>query len=141
VKKKPTATSEKDYPVITLRSPEHRPLKNAYSRPLRRGALGDIDARTKEGRFLSQIQADLGAQLGGSPSLAQQLLIRRIARSMLMLEVLDLRLASGEWNECSARTQGGLQNSVRLNLRELGIRAAHAPKKTLAADLAAKAGK
>jgi hypothetical protein len=98
--------------VITLRSPENRPLAGAYSRPLRRGVLGDIDGRSKEGRFLKTIESDLIEQVGGSPSVGQQLLIRRIARSMLMLEILDLKLANGDnWNQCDAATQGGLNNN------------------------------
>jgi hypothetical protein len=127
--------------VLTIRSDGSKPLKNAYSRPLRRGVLGDLDGRSKEGRFLSQVQAGLFEQLGGSPTFAQQLLARRIARSLLMLEVLDLKLCSGDWNDCDARTQGGLQNSIRLGLKELGLKAAPAKKVGLAEYLESKAAK
>jgi hypothetical protein len=128
--------------VITLRSPENRPLAGAYSRPLRRGVLGDIDGRSKEGRFLKTIESDLIEQVGGSPSVGQQLLIRRIARSMLMLEILDLKLANGDnWNQCDAATQGGLNNNVRLAIREIGLKAPPARKPTLSEYLAEKAGK
>jgi hypothetical protein len=126
--------------VITLRSPENRPLQGAYSRPLRRGVLGDLDGRSKEGRFLKTIERDLFQQVGGSPSVGQQLLIRRIA--MLMLEILDLKLANNDnWNQCDAATQGGLNNNVRLSLRELGIKAPPARKATLSEYLAEQATK
>jgi hypothetical protein len=129
---KAAASAEKNSTVITLRSPEHRPLAGAYSRPLRRGVLGDIDGRSREGRFLTAVQADLVQHIGGSPTIAQTLLIRRIARTMLSLEILDLKLASGNWNECDARTQGGLNNNVRLSLRELGLKGPTASRPRLA---------
>ena len=101
--------------VLTLRSDGTKPLKNAYSRPLRRGVLGDLDGRSREGQYLKTIESDLIQQVGGSPSVGQQLLIRRIARAMLMLEILDLKLANNDnWNQCDAATQGGLNNNVRI---------------------------
>lgn len=132
--------SEKNHSLITLRSPENRPLAGAYSKPLRRGVLGDIDGRSKEGKFLRTIESDLVEQVGGAPSVAQSLLIRRIARTMLSLEILDFKLASGNWNDCDARTQGGLNNNVRLSLAALGLKDAPGRRKeTLGEYLAAKA--
>jgi hypothetical protein len=141
MRKKTAAAEKQNHSLITLRTPENRPLRGAYSKPLRRRVLGDIDGRSKEGKFLRTIESDLVEQVGGSPSVAQSLLIRRIARAMLSLEILDLKLASGNWNDCDARTQGGLNNNVRLCLRELGIRAPAAKKATLAQYLAEKAAK
>jgi hypothetical protein len=126
---------------ITLRSPRHAPLKNAYSRALRRGALGAIDGRSAQGRFLRTVEQDLLEQLGPTPTVSQQLLVRRVARSLLMLEILDVKLASGDWNDCDARTQGGLSNSVRLGLVALGLKAAVASKVDLQTYLASKADK
>jgi hypothetical protein len=123
---------------ITLRSPEQKPLSGAYSRPLRRGALGDIDGRSKEGRYLRTVEQDLLGQLGPAPSVSQQLLVRRIARALLMLEILDVKLTSGDWNDCDARTQGGLNNSVRLGLVSLGLKPAVAAKPSLTEYLASK---
>ena len=101
--------------------------------------LGDIDGRSKEGRFLKTIESDLIQQVGGSPSVGQQLLIRRIARAMLMLEILDLKLANADnWNQCDAATQGGLNNNVRLCLRELGLKQPAPKKLDLATYLASK---
>jgi hypothetical protein len=128
--------------VLTLRSDGSKPLAGAYSKPLRRGVLGDLDGRSKEGRFLKTIESDLTQQVGGAPSVGQQLLIRRIARAMLMLEILDLKMANNDnWNQCDAATQGGLNNNVRLCLRELGIKAPAPKRQSLAAYLAEKAGK
>ena len=95
-----------------------------YCRVFSRGSLGEIDGRSREGKFLRRIEAELVAQVGGSPSFAQSLLIRRAARSMLQLELLDAKMAAGTWTGHDSRTQGGLNNAVRLALRELGIKPA-----------------
>jgi hypothetical protein len=96
-----------------------------YCLAFSRGSVGDsIDGRSREGKFLRRVEAELIAQVGGSPSFAQSLLIRRAARSMLQLELLDAKMASGNWTAHDSRTQGGLNNAVRLALRELGIKPA-----------------
>jgi hypothetical protein len=113
-----------------------------HSRAFRAGALGDrIDGRSREGRFLRKVEAELVAQIGGQLSFAQTLLIRRIARATLQLELLDEKMMAGAFTAYDARIQGGLQNAVRLMLREIGIKAAPKPKATLAAYLADKAAK
>jgi hypothetical protein len=106
------------------------------SRVLRRGVLGDrIDGRSREGRFLTQIERELTAQVGGAPSATQRLLIRRLARNMLRLELVDEKMTSGkELSAHDARTFSALSNQVRLISRELGLRAAAAKAK--APDLA-----
>ncbi len=115
-------------------------MRNAYSRPLRRGALGDIDGRSKEGRFLKTVEADLLSQLGAAPTVSQRLLVRRIARSLLIADVLDVKLANGDWNDCDARTAGGVNSAIRLGLIALGLKAAQpAPRQTLSSYLATKA--
>lgn len=94
-----------------------------HSKLFKRGALGDaIDGRSTEGKFLRRIERELVTQVGGEPSFAQSLLIRRAARSMLQLELMDEKMASGNWTAFDARTQGGLNNTVRLCLRELGVK-------------------
>jgi hypothetical protein len=95
------------------------------SRVLRRGVLGDrLDGRSREGRFLLQCQRELVTHVGGEPSFTQRLLIRRAARAMLRLELLDEKLTGGTWTDHDARTFGGLTNALRLMLRELGLKSA-----------------
>jgi hypothetical protein len=113
-----------------------------WCRGITRGSLGaSIDGRSTAGRYLRKIEAELLAQIPGEATFAQKLLVRRIARGMLTLEEFDAKLSAGNsWTAVDAATMGGLQNSVRLNLRELGIRAAPVPTRpTLAAYLAEKA--
>jgi hypothetical protein len=67
-------------------------------------------------------KAELVAHVGGSRSFAQKLLIRRAARAMLRLELLDAKMSTGNGTDHDARTFGGLNNALRLALRELGVR-------------------
>ena len=61
-------------------------------------------------------------QLGADPSFAQRLLVRRIARTALQLEIFDEKLATGAWSEHDSRVYGGLQNALRLALKEVGLK-------------------
>lgn len=106
-----------------------------HSRALTRGVLGDmIDGRSREGKFLRRCEAQLITQVGGEPSFAQRLLIRRIARAMLKLELFDAKMTAGNWTDHDARTYGGLTNALRLMLRELGLKAAPAKRSNPLAD-------
>ena len=101
---------------------------SAESRVLRRGVLGDrVDGRSREGRFLSQIERELVAQVG-KPSFTQKLLIRRLSRAMLRLEQLDEKATAGTLSDHDARSFSALSNQVRLLARELGLKAAPAEK-------------
>jgi hypothetical protein len=125
---------------LNLKAPRIGP----WCRGITRGSLGaSIDGRSTSGRYLRKIEAELLAQILGEPTFAQKLLVRRIARGMLSLEEFDHKLSAGNsWTAVDAATMGGIQNSVRLNLRELGIRAAPAKAKpTLTEYLAEKAAK
>jgi hypothetical protein len=81
-----------------------------HSRALGRGALGDaIDGRSREGKFIRRIEAELLDQLGDNPSFAQPLLIRRAA---LKLELYDRKIAQGEVNGHDSRMYGGLTGAT-----------------------------
>jgi hypothetical protein len=110
-----------------------------YSRAFR-NALGDqFDGRSREGRFLRKVEAEIVAQLGGTASFIQMSLIRRAARTMLQLELLDKKFSSGTWTQLDGHVQGGLANNLRLVFRELGVKALPAKKIDLATYLATKA--
>jgi hypothetical protein len=100
-----------------------RPL-TSESRLLRRGSLGGIgiSGRSREGRLLRDTERALIEHCGGSPSFTQKLLIRRISRAVLRLELLDEKVAHGQWTDHDSRTFGGLSNALRLMLRELGLK-------------------
>jgi hypothetical protein len=97
------------------------PRLGPESRLLRRGSLGDtFDARSREGKFLVRVEAELLAPLGPAPSFGQRLLARRAARLALRLELFDEEAARGkDWSAHDLRTYHALQNGLRLLVREL----------------------
>ena len=100
-----------------------------------------MDGRSTHGRYLRRVIAELTGQLGREPSFAESLLIRRAARASLILDLFDEKImAGGAWTQVDANTAGGVANSLRLILRELGLKpAAGKPKQTLSSYLAQKA--
>lgn len=102
-----------------------RPL-GPYSRNLTSGAVGDgIDGPSREGRMLRQTECELFTQIGGNVSFGQRLLIRRIARATLQLEIFDVKFATGaDFTAHDARAFSALSNQIRLGLRDLGLTAA-----------------
>jgi hypothetical protein len=56
---------------------------------IRADSLAKIDARTTAGRILTKVRSDLIAHCGGTPSVAQKLLIERAAAIALHLARLD----------------------------------------------------
>jgi hypothetical protein len=88
---------------------------------------------------LRKVQLGLLAQLGREPSFAEELLIQRVTRSMLQLELLDEKFGSGTWSDCDSRVQGGLSNGLRLALTALGLKPPAAKKPSLTEYLSSKA--
>ena len=129
--------------MIGTESPPTRRRNGPHCRALKRGVIGDaIDGRSREGKFLRGVEAELVDSVGGAPSFAQRMLIRRAARALLRLELLDQKMSDGSWTDHDARTFGGLSNNLRLTLRELGLKGAPvttAPPSL--AEIAARHGK
>lgn len=69
------------------------------------------------------MEAQLVEHVGGEPSATERILIGRLARVALRLELFDEKLASGgAVTEYDTRVYGALHNSLRLMLRELGLK-------------------
>jgi hypothetical protein len=110
------------------------------SRVIRRGSLGDrISGRSREGRFVRQCERELLDQLGASVTFTQNMLVRRLARGLLRLELLDEKSLAG-LTDHDARTFSALSNQVRLLSRELGLKAAPAEKLPDLHDIVAEHG-
>jgi hypothetical protein len=108
-----------------------------YSRVFQRGVIADtVDGRSREGRLMRHLEAALTAHVGGSPSIVQRLLIERMVKVRMQLDLLDEKLTQGEWTPHDSRTYGGLLNAYRLTARELGLKATVAEKPSLAELLA-----
>ena len=105
------------YIMDTVLSPHDQRRVGPYSRAVQRGAVSDVvDGRSREGKYLRRIEAELLAQMGASPTFSAKLLIRQISVMMLRLEEFDNNLDAGRMTEFI-----GLQNAVRLALRDLGL--------------------
>lgn len=111
----------------------------AHSRPHR---LQQLDGRGREARYLRRIESELAEHLGGAErvSVAQRILIERLAVDLLRLELLDGKAAVGKLTEHDGRIAHALRNSVRLALRDLGLKGAAAKVPSLDEHLAARAG-
>jgi hypothetical protein len=99
-------------------SSRRQPRLGPYSRKLHRGAISELyDGRSAEGRFIRDLEAQLVAHVGGNPSITQRLLIDRLIKIRLQLDLLDAKLAKGAeggWTPHDSRTHGGLLNAFRL---------------------------
>jgi hypothetical protein len=110
-----------------------------HSRTLTRGVIGAaIDGRSKEGRYLRAVEADLTDHAGGALTTTQKILVHRCARLMLRLEIFDEKLTTGEMTGHDARTYNALQNSLRLALRDLGLKGKAEKSALSLADIAAR---
>jgi hypothetical protein len=86
---------------------------------------------------LRAITEELTAHVGGpgQVSAPQRYLIQRTAIDILRLELLDHEMQAGTVSAHDARVAHALRNSVRLSLRDLGMRQ---PAAALEAHLAIK---
>ena len=99
--------------------PKNRMTIGPYSRP---NALSSIDGRTRPGRFIKAVQDDLTDHVGGTPTVAQALLIRLVAIKALRLALLTDRILDPEAiAESNDQHFLGWANSLRRDLAELGI--------------------
>ena len=96
--------------------------------------------RTREGRRMQQMRAELAAHVG-QPSAVQRMLIERAATLSLQLEALDRRMfEGGTLNEHDTRIYLAWSNSLTRTLKALGVAASRvAPGNRLQAHLASKA--
>jgi len=103
-----------------------------YSKRFARGSLAGLDGRSSMGRLARVLEAQLVAHCGGSVSITQRMLIDRLIKVRIQLDLLDEKLTRGDWTPHDQRTYGGLLNAYRLTAREIGIKAAPAAEPTLA---------
>jgi hypothetical protein len=114
----------------------HTPPIGGTSSPRR---LAKLDGRTREAKRLQAIKRELTEHVGGSPSAPQKFLIQRTAIDLLRLELLDHEMATGTCSDYDAKIAHALRGTVRLALKELGMKQQKPPGPSLAEHLARKA--
>ena len=97
-----------------------------------------FNATTRQ-RFYRSRKMELAKHCGGTPSRTQQILIARIVSNEWHLYRLDARLDAGELSDHAMRSRFAMENRLRLDLRDLGLKGADPKTPTLAEHLARKA--
>jgi hypothetical protein len=108
-----------DQPAARKPGANHPSGRGVYSRLLAKG--GSLNGSSREGRFLRATEDALARHVApnSTPSIAQKLLIRRISRAMLQLELLDEKK---KLTDHDLRLGNALDNRVRLGLKALGLK-------------------
>jgi hypothetical protein len=88
-------------------------------------------------RFRRRRTKELIAHVGGQPTTPQLILIRRIVANEWDLRRLDEQFSTGELSGHSMRARLAMENRLRLDLRELGMKPAEVLAPTLAETMAA----
>ena len=110
------------------------PKIGPYSRP---STLAKLDGRTREARLLAEVRADLTAHLGGSPSATQRRMVERASWLSLWVAQLDAKaVEGGGLTDHDHRTYLAWSSALTRTLRQLGLKAAPPPRRTLADHLA-----
>jgi hypothetical protein len=98
-----------------------------------------LDRRTREARLLEEARAALTRHIGGSPSEVERVLIERCARLQLFIAAMDAEaFEAGTLSERDSRMYLAWNNSLRLSLRELGVKQAKPEKTTSLASIVAR---
>jgi hypothetical protein len=99
------------------------PSVGPYSKP---AVLAKVDGRTREGRLLKRVRADLTAHLGGAPSITQRMVIERAAALTLKLALLDAANPDAFFDEHASNYYLAWSNSLERCLRQLGLQPSQA---------------
>ncbi len=84
-------------------------------------AISRIDRRTRAGRLMRTLEADLTSDLGGDPSAAQKLLIKAATVKAVRLALLADQLLDGVEVQSDQHHVLAWANSLRLDLVALGL--------------------
>jgi hypothetical protein len=107
------------------------------SRLLNRGC---VDGRTREGKFLAAIRAELTEQVGGNPTPSERAIIDRVSWLRLHLTLLDEKVgAGGILSDHDVRHYLSYSNAVVRAMARLGAKGNAEPPGPRLADLLAAA--
>ena len=105
-----------------------------YSRP---SVLAGIDHRTREGRIMAGVRAELTEHVGGSPSATQRVLIERAAQLTLRLAMLEAR--PSPMDDHAANQYLAWSNSLVRLMARLGMTGAKQRAPSLREHIASRA--
>lgn len=110
------------------------PEKPGYARPRsNRHILTALDRRTRHGRLLRDVRADLVKHCGGNPSPVETALIERAAMLTLHTALFDAKaLDQGGLSEEDSKKYLAYSNSLTRTLTALGLKGATSEAPTLA---------
>ncbi len=86
--------------------------------------LGKLDRRSREVRFVTEVESALAAALGGDPSVQERLLLRRVAVKSMRLAFMESELLkrSNEVSETLSQDYLRWSRELRQDLKLLGLK-------------------
>ncbi len=94
------------------------PFVKTFDRTLL-GNFVRLDGRTLEYRLARDLTAELAAYVGKELTLPQRLLIERIVKTTIQLDVLEKKMVDGDFTAHYQNAHSRLSNSHQLAMREL----------------------
>jgi hypothetical protein len=105
------------------------PKVGPYSRA---AILQKPDGRTREARLVASLRAELIAHLGGSPSVAQRMMIDQACELQLRIAIMNRKfMQTAEFTEHDSRTFLAWNNSLTRLLARIGLKGIRPPQPTL----------
>ena len=101
-------------------------------------ALATRDGRTRQARMVKLLRRELEAQCGGTPTVAQRLLIERVAALSYLLADLDAQAASKPLRGDDLTSYLSLHGHLARALERLGVKPRESEPPSLAAYLASR---
>jgi hypothetical protein len=119
---------------------ETQPSAIPKARGYRAVTLKKVDGRSRLGRVMRQVRADLLQHFGGQPSATQRILIERAVTKAGYLARLDSEALSPDgMSDHRRREYQAADNSYRLILRELGLKSVPVRRASSLAEIQATA--
>jgi hypothetical protein len=102
----------------------------------------EVDGRLLEAAEEQRLIAELTEHVGGSPTLPQRLLIQRIARTSIIVSVLERKvIEQGELGDLQSRQVNALWNTLTRCLTALGMKSQSQKSADLAEFLGRRPGR
>jgi hypothetical protein len=110
-------------PVVSFNAPHRRCARKKLGPYSRVHHLASVDGRSQVGRYVRQLRRQLSEHVGGSPSVAQRVLIEQATIKAARLGLLvDKILTAAEPDvDLATRCYLAWSNSLRRDLEALGL--------------------